>query len=150
MGAGLRATRTLLGGRGQRAKGDRIMTEAGGAGGTRSELERTLVQRTLEDEDFRRRLLEDPKGTVDREMGIRMPEGIEVRAVQESTDTFYLVLPSVSPVGEGGELSELELEAVAGGGANKPSWDLPCQEGTTPMPTEDPSDPHCGFLPPPP
>jgi len=36
--------------------------------------------------------------------------------VEESADTIYLVLPSVSPLGgEGGELSDQELEAVAGG-----------------------------------
>ena len=76
------------------------MTEASGAGGTRSEIERTIVQRSMEDEDFRQRLLEDPRAAVDREMGIRLPEGIEVRAVQESTDTVYLVLPSASRVGD--------------------------------------------------
>ena len=40
--------------------------------------------------------------------------------VQESQDTIYLVLPSASAVGEGGELSDKDLEDVAGGvgGAN--------------------------------
>jgi hypothetical protein len=37
------------------------MTEASGAGGRRAEVERRLVQRSLEDEDFRQRLLEDPR-----------------------------------------------------------------------------------------
>ena len=37
--------------------------------------------------------------------------------VRESADTIYLVLPSASPiVGEDGELSDQDLEAVAGGG----------------------------------
>ena len=35
--------------------------------------------------------------------------------VQESADTIYLVLPSASPIGEGGELSDEALESVAGG-----------------------------------
>jgi hypothetical protein len=35
--------------------------------------------------------------------------------VEETADTIYLVLPSASPLGEGGELSDEELEAVAGG-----------------------------------
>ena len=48
------------------------MTEASGAGGTRSEMERNIVQRSIEDEDFRRRLLEDPKAAVEREFRVMM------------------------------------------------------------------------------
>jgi hypothetical protein len=44
------------------------MTEAA-AGGGRAEMERRLVQRSLEDDSFRQRLLEDPKGTVEQELG---------------------------------------------------------------------------------
>lgn len=44
-----------------------------------------------------------------------LPEEVQVVAVEESTDTIYLVLPSASPVGEDAELSDRDLEAVAGG-----------------------------------
>ena len=90
------------------------MTEA--AGGGRTEVERRLVERSLQDEDFRQRLLDDPRGTLEQELGRGLPEGVQVRAVEESEDTIYLVPPSASPVGEGGSLSDRELEAVAGGG----------------------------------
>ena len=92
------------------------MSEAAAGGGRRAEIERTLVQRSLEDESFRQRLLDDPKGTIEQELGSGLPESIEVRVVEESAETLYLVLPSASAVGEGGELSDEELEAVAGGG----------------------------------
>jgi hypothetical protein len=69
----------------------------------------------MEDEDFRQRLLDDPKGTLEQELGSALPEGVEVGVVEESTDTIYLVLPSASAVGEGGEISDEALEAVAGG-----------------------------------
>ena len=49
------------------------MTEATGGGG-RAEMERTLVQRSLEDESFRQKLLDDPRGTVERELGTRLPD----------------------------------------------------------------------------
>ena len=93
------------------------MTEASAGGGGRAEVERRLVQRSMEDEDFRQKLLDDPKAAVEQELGTQLPEGIEVRVVQESADTIFLVLPSASVVGEGGELSDRELEAVAGGTA---------------------------------
>jgi hypothetical protein len=91
------------------------MSEAS-AGGSRAEMERRLIEKSLQDKDFRQRLLDDPKGAIEQEMGTRVPEGFEVRVVEESADSIYLVLPSASPlVGEGGELSDQELEAVAGG-----------------------------------
>ena len=70
------------------------MSEASAGGGRRTEVDRRLVQRSLEDEDFRQRLLDDPKGTIEQELGSRLPESIEVRALEESAQTIYLVLPS--------------------------------------------------------
>jgi hypothetical protein len=50
----------------------------------------------LEDESFRRRLLEDPKAAVEQELGARLPEEVRVVAVEETADTIYLVLTSLS------------------------------------------------------
>ena len=93
------------------------MSEAGGRGGlSRAEFERRLIQRSMVEEDFRQRLLDDPKGTLEQELGTRLPEAVRVMAVEETADTIYLVLPFSSPVGgEGGELSDAALESVAGG-----------------------------------
>jgi Nitrile hydratase, alpha chain len=91
------------------------MAEASGGGGSRTEVERRLMKRSLEDEEFRQSLLADPKGTMEHELGSRLPESVEVRVVEESAQTIYLVLPSASRVGQGGELSDQELEDVSGG-----------------------------------
>jgi len=91
------------------------MTQASGGSIRRAELERKLIQRSLEDEDFRQRLLDDPKGTAEQELETRLSEDVEVRVVEESADTIYLVLPFTPAVGQGGELSDEALEAVAGG-----------------------------------
>jgi hypothetical protein len=85
-------------------------------------VERTLVQRSMEDEDFRQMLLDDSKGAVEQELGSRLPEGVEVRAVEESAQIIYLVLPSASPLGQGGELSDQELDEVAGGDESDNPW----------------------------
>jgi Nitrile hydratase, alpha chain len=99
------------------------MSQSSAGGGTRAEMERALVQRSLQNDSFRQRLLDDPKATVEQELGSRLPEGVEVRVVQESAQSIYLVLPFASPLGEGVELSDEELEAVAGGGS---VWDDTC------------------------
>ena len=88
-------------------------------GSGRQEMERRLIEKSLQDESFRERLIEDPKGAVEQELGTRLPEEVRVVTVEESADTIYLVLPSTPMAGaEGGELSDRELESVAGG------WDV--------------------------
>jgi hypothetical protein len=85
-------------------------------GSGRAEMERRLIEKSVQDEDFRQRLIEDPKGAVEQELGARLPEEVRVVTVEETTDTIYLVLPSTSMAGgEAGELSEQELQSVAGG-----------------------------------
>ena len=95
------------------------MSQASAGGGKRAEVERTLVQRSMQDEDFRQRLLEDPKAAVEQEFGSRLPESVEVRAVEESAQSIYLVLPFASAVSDGGELSDQDLAAVSGGGSSQ-------------------------------
>ena len=91
------------------------------AGGGRTEMERKIIQRSLQDDAFRQRLLEDPKAAVEQELGSRLPEEVRVVTVEETADTIYLVLPprvlpSTSMAGgEGEELSDQVLESVAGG-----------------------------------
>jgi hypothetical protein len=92
-------------------------------------MERRLVEKSLEDEAFRRRLIEDPKGAVEQELGTRLPEDVRVETVEESADTIYLVLPGTPMAGtEGGELSDQQLEAVAGasGGTWYGHTECPC------------------------
>jgi Nitrile hydratase, alpha chain len=91
------------------------MSEASG----REQMERRLVQRSLEDDAFRRRLLEDPKGVVEEELGTRLSEGVQVQAVEETADTIYLVLPPRAETEHSSaEISDEALEAVAGGYSN--------------------------------
>ena len=93
------------------------MSEAAG----RAEMKRRLIERSLQDDVFRQQLLADPRAIIEREIGPQLPEDVRVVAVEETADTIYLVLPSTSPVGEGGELADQILEAVAGGDAGSTS-----------------------------
>ena len=82
----------------------------------RAEMERRLVEKCLQDDAFRQKLLEDPRAAVEEELGTQLPEGVRVVAMEETQDTAYLVVPFVSTESrEEGEISDRELEAVAGG-----------------------------------
>ena len=108
-------------------------------GSSRTEMERRLIEKSLQDESFRRRLIEDPKGAVEEELGTRLPEEVRVVAVEETADTIYLVLPSASPLGvESGEIPQVDLEAVAGGGSwGQDTCQTTCGANCTPNCTGD-------------
>jgi hypothetical protein len=91
------------------------------AGGSRRDIELRLIEKSFRDEAFRQQLLREPKSAVEQELGTQLPEDVRVVAVEETADTIYLVLPSTSPVSEGGELADQTLEAVAGGDAGSTS-----------------------------
>jgi hypothetical protein len=103
------------------------MSEATG----RAQMERRLIEKSVEDEAFRQRLIEDPKGAVEEELGTRLPEEVRVVTVEETADTIYLVLPSASPLGEGGELTDSDLAAVAGGWGADTVNDYTCNAANT-------------------
>ena len=55
-------------------------------GSGRAEMERRLIEKSLEDEAFRQRLIEDPKGAVEQELGTRLPEEVRVVKIQSSAE----------------------------------------------------------------
>jgi len=81
----------------------------------RKQLEEKLIAKAMKDETFRKILLENPKAAIEEETGIKLPEAINLKVVEEDAATFYLVLPpKINPEKED-ELSEAELEMVSGG-----------------------------------
>ncbi len=79
----------------------------------RQQIEETLVTKALQDDAFRQQLLSNPNSALEAELGQPLPGGIQLRVVEETPDTLYLVLPT--KVASSEELSEEALESVAGG-----------------------------------
>jgi hypothetical protein len=94
----------------------------------RRALEHRLVEKAAKDAGFRRALTADPRGTLERELGVAVPAGVSLTVVEESPTERYLVLPP-APTGREAELSERELEAVAGG-FGPATWEQLCNDAT--------------------
>ena len=55
--------------------------------------EREVGIRMIKDEDFRRAMLSEPAGTLEREFGVKIPEGVTVEIHEETDDVIHLVVP---------------------------------------------------------
>jgi hypothetical protein len=82
--------------------------------------------RAAVDPEFRQLLLEDPRQAVLDEVGVELPEDLTVKFVEKDAGVDLMaVLPD--PIPEAEELTEDELEAVAGG-AEGCWWTCVCSE----------------------
>ena len=68
-----------------------------------------IAMKAAEDDDFRARLVADPRAVVEEETGLRFPDGYRVHVHEESATDGHLVLPP-DP-----ELSKEQLDRIAGG-----------------------------------
>ena len=85
----------------QEANQDKAVTEAG--------VREFISGRAAQDEAFRKALVADAVGTVEAEIGVKMPGGLKLVVHEESNDELHLVLPA--PL----ELSPRQLQQVSGG-----------------------------------
>jgi Nitrile hydratase, alpha chain len=83
---------------------------------TRRDFELQLIEKAWKDDAFRQALRTDPQGTVESALGGKLPAGVQVKLVEETADTFYLVLPAIPDRASSGQLNDQQLDAVAGGG----------------------------------
>ena len=59
----------------------------------RQQLEMHLAGRALQDPDFRARLLEDPKRTIEEEIGLHFPATLSIKIHEERLNELHVVLP---------------------------------------------------------
>ena len=74
-----------------------------------AEVKAHIAMRAAEEDDFRARLIADPRATVEAEAGIRFPDGYRIHVHEESATDAHVVLPPKP------ELSREQLDRIAGG-----------------------------------
>jgi len=80
---------------------------------TREEIEEKAIKKAWKDENFKKDLMAKPHQAI-AQLGINVPEKIEIKVVEESAKVLYLVLP-VNPETLTDELADENLDEVAGG-----------------------------------
>jgi len=80
---------------------------------TRAEIEEIVVGNALKHPQYRDALLKNPKKVIETQLNNKLPDGLNVKVIEETGDTIYVRLPH--QVSEGSELSDADLEQVAGG-----------------------------------
>lgn len=78
---------------------------------TRKDLEIELITQALKDEDFKKKLLANPKETIENKLGTKLPEELKISFLEETENTFYMVVPC-NPYE--GILEEVELRDTLG------------------------------------
>lgn len=95
---------------------DQFVKDLGERSPTRSEFEVVLVQRVWSDSTFANELRQDARTAINsllQKYGTSVPEGMTLRVYEEKPGECLIVVPR--PAAMDAELSEAELEAVAGG-----------------------------------
>ena len=78
---------------------------------SRGQLQHIISGNAAGDHEYRAALLRNPKGLLEQHLQQRLPDWLNVEVVEETASTVYLIAPHV----QGEELSDDDLEAVAGG-----------------------------------
>lgn len=95
---------------------------------TRGGVNDLLAGFAADNAEYRQALIEHPKEVVAAQMGQTLPESLQVVVIEETPDQFHVVLPYSA--GEGGELSDADLEQVAGGkGGGSTTYTCNFQQG---------------------
>jgi hypothetical protein len=80
---------------------------------TRRDLETALIEKCWKDPEFKKQVISDPKGMVERHIGQKLPAPIKIFIHEEDANTLHFSIPPAPS--NLSELSDDDLEKVAGG-----------------------------------
>ena len=77
------------------------------------QLRLNIIEKALEDEDFKIKLLENPRSAIEQELGVSLPDDADIKVIERTSDTTYIYLPDSS------KLSASQLARISGSGRSK-------------------------------
>ena len=80
---------------------------------SRGEINDLIANFVTKNPDYKKALLANPKKVVAMQLGQELPDSLSVQVIEDSADNIHMVLPYIPQ--EGAELSDADLEMVAGG-----------------------------------
>ena len=90
------------------------MSAAGAAPSlTKRDVETALIEKCWKDPEFKREVVKDPKGMLERHIGQKLPADLKIFIHEEDASTLHFSLPPAPS--NTAELSDEDLEKVAGG-----------------------------------
>jgi glycerol-3-phosphate O-acyltransferase len=84
---------------------------------TRGQLWDKIIDQAQKNPKYYQMLKSNPRALMEKQLGTAIPAKLNIKVLEETADTYYIVLPAVAK--EGAELSDADLEKVAGGGTVK-------------------------------
>ncbi|HEY7126722.1 MAG TPA: NHLP leader peptide family RiPP precursor [Ktedonobacterales bacterium] len=92
---------------------------------TNSTIQQQVLARAIKDASFRQELLRNPKAVLAREFNFHVSDNMTIRVLEDSATLHTIVLPAQEAVTQ--ELSDVELELVAGGMPPATALKLSCE-----------------------
>lgn len=77
-----------------------------------NEISRIIIK-ALKDPEFKKRLMKNPRATLEKELNIQIPQEIDLQILEETGHKKYLILPNVDL----NEVNDTELNTLAAGAA---------------------------------
>lgn len=84
---------------------------------TRGEMNDLVADFAAKNVKYRDALKKDPKDVIERQLNNKLPGALQVSVIEDGPNKMHIVLPHVPREGE--ELSDSDLESVAGGFLDK-------------------------------
>lgn len=82
----------------------------------RQQIEAHIIAQAWKSEAYKQELLSNPRAVIGKEFAVQLPAQVSVKVFEETPNSLYFVIPNRPTQVAEEDLTEEQLEAIAGGG----------------------------------